>query len=177
MESTILDQVMDRCRRLLLLVSRRHGLSRVERDEIEQDVRIRLWRALGRGAQLQTMSAAYVYRAAVSAALDLARRQNARRAVPLVEQRDSHEMPLYRPPETCEPWDRLERAEVQEQITRALGELADRRRKVVGLYLLGYVREEIATLLGWSEPTTRNLLYRGLADLRACLTRGGISSS
>ena len=34
--------------------------------------------------------------------------------------------------------------------------------------------QEIADLLGWSEAKTRNLLYRGLGDLRARLTEQGI---
>ena len=37
-------------------------------------------------------------------------------------------------------------------------------------------REEIARLLGWSEPKTRNLLYRGMDDLRARLTARGIGT-
>ncbi len=48
------------------------------------------------------------------------------------------------------------------------------RRSVVRMYLTGYDREEIADLLGWTEPKTRNLLYRGLADLREILTEMGI---
>ena len=42
------------------------------------------------------------------------------------------------------------------------------------MYLAGYPREEIAELMGWTEGKTRNLLYRGLADLRARLTELGI---
>ena len=32
---------------------------------------------------------------------------------------------------------------------------------------------EIASLMGWTEPKTRNLLYRGLSDVRAELTAMG----
>jgi RNA polymerase sigma-70 factor (ECF subfamily) len=42
------------------------------------------------------------------------------------------------------------------------------------MYLAGYAREEIGQLLGWSEPKTRNLLYRGMDDLRARLAVRGI---
>jgi RNA polymerase sigma-70 factor (ECF subfamily) len=34
---------------------------------------------------------------------------------------------------------------------------------------MGYERDEIAKLLGWTDGRIRNLLYRGLADLRALL--------
>ena len=62
----------------------------------------------------------------------------------------------------------------QESIGRAVETLIPARRSVVKMYLAGYAREEIADLLGWSEPKTRNLLYRGLADLREALTAMGI---
>jgi DNA-directed RNA polymerase specialized sigma24 family protein len=41
------------------------------------------------------------------------------------------------------------------------------------MYLAGFERDEIADLLGWSEAKTRNLLYRGLADLRESLQSWG----
>ena len=44
----------------------------------------------------------------------------------------------------------------------------------VRMHLAGYPREEIAKLMGWTEAKTRNLLYRGLADLRERLTAEGI---
>ena len=68
----------------------------------------------------------------------------------------------------------LEELELQEQVGRAVDSLIPARRSVVRMYLAGYAREEIADLLGWSEPKTRNLLYRGLADLRERLTAMGI---
>ena len=48
------------------------------------------------------------------------------------------------------------------------------RRTVVKLHLEGYRRDEVEALLGWSEAKTRNLLYRGLSDLRAYLKVRGI---
>ena len=54
-------------------------------------------------------------------------------------------------------------------------ELGEGRRVVVRLHLAGYDREEIGRMLGWSEPKTRNLLYRGLADLREVLERVGVT--
>ena len=68
----------------------------------------------------------------------------------------------------------LEEAELAAQVARAVETLPTARRPVVRMYLAGYSREEIAALLGWSEAKTRNLLYRGLADLRARLTEQGL---
>ena len=54
--------------------------------------------------------------------------------------------------------------------------LAPARRAAVRMYLDGYRREEIVELLRWSDAKTRNLLYRGLADLRAVLIAQGIGT-
>jgi RNA polymerase sigma-70 factor (ECF subfamily) len=59
-------------------------------------------------------------------------------------------------------------------LDRALLELVASRRGVVRMHLAGYPRQEIADLMGWSEAKTRNLLYRGLEDLRQQLTALGI---
>jgi RNA polymerase sigma-70 factor (ECF subfamily) len=60
------------------------------------------------------------------------------------------------------------------RIEAALATLSDARRPVVRMYLAGYRQNEIEALLGWSEARTRNLLYRGLAELRAKLEAQGI---
>ena len=39
---------------------------------------------------------------------------------------------------------------------------------------MGHSREEIARTLGWSESKVRNLLYRGLADVRERLLAEGV---
>jgi DNA-directed RNA polymerase specialized sigma24 family protein len=50
-----------------------------------------------------------------------------------------------------------------------MARLPDRRRTAVGLHLEGLTTQEIADLLGWSEPKARNLVYRGLNDVRQSL--------
>jgi len=56
----------------------------------------------------------------------------------------------------------------------AIDEIPESRRPAVRMYLAGYSREDIAELMGWTEAKTRNLLYRGLADLRELLLARGI---
>ena len=60
----------------------------------------------------------------------------------------------------------LEGSELAEQVPRAIDEIPESRRPAVRMYLAGYSREDIAELMGWTEAKTRNLLYRGLDDLR-----------
>jgi RNA polymerase sigma-70 factor (ECF subfamily) len=73
-----------------------------------------------------------------------------------------------------DPAEAVERRELGEQVAAAIEALSPARRPVVRMYLAGYRLAEIADLLGWSEGKARNLLYRGLADLRARLTGAGV---
>jgi DNA-directed RNA polymerase specialized sigma24 family protein len=52
--------------------------------------------------------------------------------------------------------------------------LATRRRRAVGLHLQGLSASEVGRVMGWSEPKARNLVYRGLKDLRRELKEMGI---
>ncbi|NOZ94419.1 MAG: RNA polymerase sigma factor [Acidobacteria bacterium] len=54
-----------------------------------------------------------------------------------------------------------------------LERVATARRRAVSLHLLGYGAAEIAGLCGWGAKRAENLVYRGLADLRACLRSKG----
>jgi len=63
---------------------------------------------------------------------------------------------------------------VAAQVERAIESIHPSRRPVVRMHLLGHSREEIARVMGWSEAKTRNLLYRGLADVRERLLAEGV---
>ena len=143
-------------------------------DELVQEVRIRLWRAHGELAtaseHIASISASYLHRTAISAAIDLLRRRRARggdRTLPI----DDQEQGL---PDTPGPDRDLEGSEVAAQVERAIESIHPSRRPVVRMHLLGHSREEIARVMGWTEAKTRNLLYRGLADVRERLQAEGV---
>jgi len=168
--SASLETVMTRFAGMVRSVGWRHRFSDADVDEMMQQVRIRLWRAQGDGEQISRAPASYVYRTAVSAALDMMRRRRAQR----VEQTVSIDDPGVAVPAPVSPERDLDASELAAQVTRAIESIPASRRPVVRMYLAGYPREEIAGLLGWTEAKTRNLLYRGLTDLRARLTTQGI---
>jgi len=62
--------------------------------------------------------------------------------------------------------------EARSEILDCLGGLQERRRTAVTLHLQGFRTGEVAAALGWTEKQAENLVYRGLADLRACLEGG-----
>jgi RNA polymerase sigma factor (sigma-70 family) len=169
--SPALEAMVARFAERVRYIGVQHGLSGSDVEDLVQEVRLRLWKALESGEKISAAPASYIHRTAVSAALDLLRRRRARRETPARLSRPSGLAMLG---ESASADRMLEQLELQEQVGRAVDSLIPARRSVVRMYLAGYAREEIADLLGWSEPKTRNLLYRGLADLRERLTAMGI---
>jgi RNA polymerase sigma factor (sigma-70 family) len=172
--SPALERVLGNFAGILRRVCWRYRFSDTEVDELLQEVRIRLWHA--HGAQehadehITGIPASYLHRTALSAAIDLVRRRRARRADRMVPIEDEPSDRL----EVPGPDRELDAAELREQVERAIQAIPASRRPVVRMYLLGHSREEIARVLAWSEAKTRNLLYRGLADVRERLLAQGV---
>jgi RNA polymerase sigma factor (sigma-70 family) len=150
-------------------------------DDIEQEARMRLWRALQAETKIEN-PASYLYKVAWTATLDAVRRVTARREeqLRLLEDRSAdesasagpaHEVPTdqERSPETL-----AERRLLLRRVEASLARLPEDRRRAVGLHLRGFTPPEIAQLLSWSESKARSLAYRGLGDLRERLAAEGI---
>jgi len=178
--SLALEAVVTRFASLVRRVAWRYGLAGDDLDEVMQDVRLRLWRARAESEQIEASSASYVYRTAMSAALDLIRRR--RRTVgwqeaPAADPEDTTDAVDQLPshlPGGGSPEQALEAADLRRAVEAAVNRIPPSRRPVVRMYLMGHPPLEIASLMGWTEPKTRNLLYRGLADLRTELTAMGV---
>lgn len=168
--SPAIEAVLTRFAGMVRRVGQRHGLSEGDVDEVFQEVRIRLWRARGgRSEQLSAVRSSYLYRTAMTAALDVIRRRRRTREEALDAHGGDPGVPTLTGPESA-----LASSELATRVAEAIETIVESRRAVVRMYLVGYSREEIAELLGWSEAKTRNLLYRGLADLRERLAELGI---
>jgi RNA polymerase sigma factor (sigma-70 family) len=169
--SKALEHIVGRFDAFIRRSARRHGLDRAEVDEVVQELRVRMWKSLGTADVIRRAKASYIYRAAISASIDIIRRRRARRFEATSLDDGIAEV-------TTDPRRRadagIEGDELAATVHRAIGMLAESRRAVVRMHLAGYERNEIADLLGWTEPKTRNLLYRGLADLRETLDSWGI---
>jgi DNA-directed RNA polymerase specialized sigma24 family protein len=170
-----------RCQRSLRAAVIRHGLDESELPLVEQNIRIRLWQVAARDAggaperaEVRALPWAYVDRAMHSAVRDVRRRRCAHfgslgpHALPI------HELALVGPDDAAS---RLEFGELCRVVRECVGQLAPSRRAVVALHLQGTDRREIARQMGWSEGRVRNLLSRGLADLRCTLLRRGVGAS
>jgi RNA polymerase sigma-70 factor (ECF subfamily) len=144
-------------------------------SDIEQDARLRLWRALESGKEIND-PASYIYRVAATATIDAVRRVKARREEQLrLEEDDDEGEPIKLVANQDDRPDRIvERKQIAQKVQSVFARLAENRRSAVVLYLEGLTTDEIARSLGWSEPKTRHLVYRGLSDLRRALRAEGI---
>jgi RNA polymerase sigma-70 factor (ECF subfamily) len=174
LESAELEGLIGRFAALVRRVGRQYRLSDADLDDVLQEVRIRLWRVVSGGSRdgekIDAVSASYVQRTAMSAAIDLMRRRRARGSERTVALDDVQE-----PSDASDPSQSVEESDFVTQLAQAIGSITPSRRPVVRMYLAGYSSEEVAAALGWSEAKTRNLIYRGLADLRERLTEMGIT--
>ena len=168
--SLAVEAVVSRFGSMVRQVGRRYRLDEGDVDEVMQEVRIRLWRAQRTSEQISEVNTSYIYRTASSAALDVIRRRRSEHHRSLDD--ESSAVALAEP--APGPHGELESSEVAAQVARAIESIPVSRRPVVRMYLTGHPREEIAQLMGWTEGKTRNLLYRGLGDLRERLTEMGV---
>jgi RNA polymerase sigma factor (sigma-70 family) len=149
----------------------------IQIDDIEQEARIRLWKALEKDVEIRD-HASYIYRIAFTTTIDAIRRVKSRKEEQLTTSEDSTE-DSKEPIEIVvdqrlSPHEKTENKQILAQVEKILATMDENRTSAIRLYLQGMTSFEIAAVLGWSEPKARNLLYRGLKDLRAGLKAAGI---
>ena len=152
-------------------------------DDIEQEARLRLWRALQSEREV-TNYASYLYRIAATATIDAMRRIQARHEEQLdiqTDQKSDDGEILIAPriasataPGKDSPERVAESREAIESVKSVLAKLPAEQRRAVGMYLQGMTSQNVADLMEWTEPKSRNLIYRGLKELRKSLREEGI---
>jgi len=171
--SPALERALGKFPGILRRVCWRYHLSAADADELLQEVRIRLWRAhgelAGAGEHIEGIPASYLHRTALSAAIDLLRRRRARRTDQTVSIEDEDQVD-----EVSGPDQDLAETELARQVEQTIDTIQPSRRAVVRMHLMGHSREEIARVMGWTQDKVRNLLYRGLAELRERLQAQGV---
>lgn len=114
-------------------------------------------------------SSSYLHKVAHSALVDEIRRVRRRREAGLDDEGVAVAAVSLDDPERRAAW-----REVGRGIQSCLLRLKRERRLAVTLYLQGHNVAEAAQILDWPLKRTENLIYRGLADLRACLKSKGM---
>lgn len=173
LQSHDLERILLRFRTRVRQAGYGHGLAEHDLGELEQEVRIRLWKAEERGENLSALPASYIYKVATTAAVDLIRRRRAGHGERTATLEDAEAVGGM-PTATDQPDRVLDQVDLGASIDEALQALPPKREPIVRMYLAGYSREEIANLMDWTEAKTRNLLYRGLENLRSELLQRGV---
>jgi RNA polymerase sigma factor (sigma-70 family) len=139
------------------------GRPGVDLDDLVQEARIRLWKALDGEKNIDAV-ASYIQRVVTSVVVDALRRRAAR-------PEDTVEEPLQSAlaADEAAPDDALARTQRAAALREALARIPQRRRHPTALLLQGFSTAEIGQLLGTTEATVRNLAYRGVDDLKALL--------
>jgi len=141
-------------------------------EDLVQAVLIRVVEAQRKREGTAEFSTFYLRKAAHSALVDEIRRWRRRREVSLNEQSEGGGVPAAAEPD---PEHRSAGRQLGRLIRECLQTLVRPRRLAVVLNLQGHSVPEVGWLLRWSTKRAENLVYRGLADLRACLERRGVA--
>jgi RNA polymerase sigma-70 factor (ECF subfamily) len=140
-------------------------------EDIVQNVLIKLIGSLRKSEGEKAFSALYLERSAYTAVVDEIRRVCRRREGPLESEDALHSVPSGR----GDPEQHSSALEISRGILDCLSRLSRPRKLAVTLYLYGCTVPETAGRLRWHVKKTESLVYRGLAELRDCLTRKGLS--
>jgi RNA polymerase sigma factor (sigma-70 family) len=138
------------------------------REDIQQRVLIALWKQL-RSHHVIEHPTTYIYRTAVRETVRAMREESARAQDPIDD-----EAPGGLRAERGDPHAELVRKEKMGRIRAAIGEIAPERRMAVRAHLSGFDVTEIMARYGWTYQKARNLIARGMADLRRILMENGL---
>ncbi len=136
-------------------------------DDIQQDVMLALWKRLSREQTIEH-PASYLYKAAIREAVRAVGRLRRRAEDPLEAQ-------TLEPRVEPEAERVVEAREQQALLQAALDTLAPDRARAVRGHLAGLGVNELMQLYGWPYQRTRNLVARGMADLKDALRARGVA--
>lgn len=139
----------------------------VDSEDIIQEVRIKVWKRFGHEKDI-SFNPLYIKRVINSTLIDHIR--TVRRQEKLL----LHEKLKLMSEERAGPEDPPRENIFREWVGQAVESLLESRRKVVKLFLMDLTIAEISSSLNWSRDKTRNLLYRGLSDLKEKLKDKGV---
>jgi len=171
----LLDEMGELLRRVIARNCPKHlGL---DPEDFEQEVRLRIWRLVQDRGQVEHHRS-YLYRVAMNATVDAIRKVKRRREDSLssAQTREAVEH------ESATALDAIGRTEgisgqglILQAVEHCLSGLRERRGLAARLYLQGFTVPEIADLKCWTRASARNLVFRGMRDLRRCLRTKGYS--
>jgi RNA polymerase sigma factor (sigma-70 family) len=145
-----------------------HRSDGVDLEDIEQEVRLKIWAFIKKGKNVQYLPS-YIKKVAYSTTIDELRKT--------MKQRPSGEPESLKrifagtalvagPLRDFSPEAGIEDHEAREAILSLVESLSENRKRVLLLYLAGLSIDEISRSLKWEKPKVRHLFYRGIDDLK-----------
>lgn len=171
---SLMEQYDRLIRSIVARVGRRMGFRRdtfTLREDIEQEIRLDLWKQVARGQMIE-FPATYIYKATIRETLRALRRQAARAMDSLDPESSS---PNLRDP--GDPYQIIIAKEKLALIVIGLRTLTPERQQAVQAHLAGFQFQEIMQRFGWTYQRARNLISRGMADLRKALDRKDLEAA
>ncbi len=132
-------------------------------EDVEQEVLFSMWRAMP-GEQMPTHPSSYLYRAAIRETVRVLK--ETRNTRPLEDGADTANV-------SPDPDKLAEAAELGGAIRMALSEISRDRQRAATAHLAGYDVREIMAMFDWTYNKARNLIARGMKDLRGKLEARG----
>lgn len=135
-------------------------------DDVEQRVLVALWQAMP-GEQTPLHPSSYLYRAAVRETVRVLREESRFRHIGVDEAGE------VRDPQP-DPGEVAVSREIAAAVDEALRTLTEGRRWAARAHLAGFDVREIMAMYDWPYNKARNLISRGMIDLRRELERRGL---
>jgi RNA polymerase sigma factor (sigma-70 family) len=132
----------------------------LDRDDLYQEVGMVLWKVF-KGEKKIKHQSSYIMRVVNSVVIDHIR--SARRQQRGLEVEKAN----------VDLLGRIEKTEDQTLLMEGISQLSEPRQRAVRLFLLELDIAEIASMCGWTDAKTRNLVYRGLSDIKDILGKKG----
>jgi RNA polymerase sigma-70 factor (ECF subfamily) len=140
-------------------------------EDVVQNALIKLM-AVSRKSEGETrFSTVYLEKTVYGAVVDEIRRASRRKEMPMGDEGAAERIASM----ASGPERHAASGEIGRGISDCLQRLSRPRRLAVTLYLQGCSVPRAAVHLRWTTKKTENLVYRGLADLRACLRSKGMT--
>jgi len=140
------------------------------RQDLVQAAMLKVLEIHRRGEADAVSKSSYLWQVAYSATVDEIRRIARRREVDM----DGPGSSGSAAESLAAPSDDFARRDLGREIQDCLARLDEPRRLAASLHLHGFSAAESARALSWSLSRARNLIFRGIGDLRRCLEEKGI---
>lgn len=137
-------------------------------DDLVQQSALKLLQRAAKRPDSEKLSPTFLYRVAYSVIIDEVRRRRVRHRQPDQQVTLDEASTLD---ERSSTQALVQQAWIRKNIEQCLQTLNDDRRNHLTLKLLGHSVPEISDMLGSDRARARNLVYRGLEQLRECLQR------